>query len=73
MDVEVIAAFDLDGNVHPKAIIWEDGRVFDIDRVLDVRRTASLKAGGLGSRYICRIRGKTVALFNDEGYWFIEK
>ena len=73
MDVEVIAAFDLDGNVHPKAIIWEDGRVFDIDRVLDVRRAASLKAGGLGSRYICRIRGKTVALFNDEGYWFIEK
>ena len=73
INLEVIAAFDLDGNVHPKAIIWEDGRVFDIDRVLDVRRAASLKAGGLGIRYICRIRGKTVALFNDEGHWFMEK
>ena len=73
INLEVIAAFDLDGNVHPRAIIWEDGRVFDIDRVLDVRRAASLKAGGLGIRYICRIRGKTVALFNDEGRWFMEK
>lgn len=73
INLEVIAAFDLDGNVHPRAIIWEDGRVFDIDRVLDVRRAASLKAGGLGIRYICRIRGKTVKLFNDEGHWFMEK
>ena len=65
INLEVIAAFDLDGNVHPKAIIWEDGRVFDIDRVLDVRRAASLKAGGLGIRYICRIGVKTVKLYND--------
>ena len=73
INLEVIAAFDLDGNIHPKAIVWEDGRVFEIDRVLDVRRAASLKAGGLGIRYICRIRGKEVRLFNDEGHWFMEK
>ena len=73
INLEVIAAFDLDGNIHPKAIVWEDGRVFEIDRVLDVRRAASLKAGGLGIRYLCRIRGKEVRLFNDEGHWFMEK
>lgn len=73
INLEVIAAFDLDDNIHPKAIVWEDGRVFDIDRVLDVRRAASLKAGGLGMRYICRIRGKEVKLFNDDGHWFMEK
>ncbi|MDY6289972.1 MAG: hypothetical protein SPL86_00640 [Succiniclasticum sp.] len=73
INLQVNADFDLDGNVHPKAIIWEDGRVFEIDRILDVRRAASLKAGGLGIRYICRIRGKEVKLFNDEGRWFMEK
>jgi hypothetical protein len=73
INLEVIAAFDLDGNIQPKAIVWEDGRVFEIDRVLDVRRAASLKAGGLGIRYICRIRGKEVKLFNEEGRWFMEK
>jgi hypothetical protein len=73
ISLEVIATFDLDGNIHPKAIVWEDGRVFDIDKVLDARRAASLKAGGLGMRYICRIRGREVKLFNDEGHWFMEK
>ena len=40
---------------------------------LDVRRAASLKAGGTGLRYICRICGRTVALFNAENKWFMEK
>ena len=73
INLQVNADFDLDGNIRPRAIIWEDGRVFEIDRILDVRRAASLKAGGLGIRYICRIRGKEVKLYNDEGRWFIEK
>ena len=38
INLQVNADFDLDGNIHPKAIVWEDGRVFEIDRVLDVRR-----------------------------------
>ena len=73
INLEVNADFDLDGNIRPMAITWEDGRVFEIDRILDVRRAASLKAGGLGIRYICRIRGKEVRLFNEEGHWFMEK
>ena len=73
INLQVNADFDLDGNVHPKAIIWEDGRVFDIDRILDAQMAPALVAGGLGMRYICRIRGRTVKLFNDEGHWFIEK
>ena len=73
INLQVNADFDLDGNIRPRTITWEDGRVFEIDRILDVRRAASLKAGGLGIRYICRIRGKEVRLFNDEGHWFMEK
>ena len=73
INLQVNADFDLDGNIRPRAITWEDGRVFEIDRVLDVRRAASLKAGGVGMRYICRIRGKEVRLFNEEGPWFMEK
>lgn len=72
INLEVNADFDLDGNIRPRSITWEDGRIYAIDRVLDTRRAASLKAGGVGIRYICRIRGKTVNLFNEEGRWFME-
>jgi len=71
--VEVTARHNVDGSVRPLSLKWEDGRVFEIDRVSDVRRSASLKGGGLGIRYTCKIMGKQVFLFDDEGKWFLEK
>lgn len=70
--VEVTARFDTGGSVIPENIIWEDGRRFDIDRVLDIRPAASLKAGGCGIRYTCRINGKETFLFLEENRWFVE-
>jgi len=72
INLEVNADFDIDGNIRPRAITWEDGRVFEIDRILDARMAPAMVAGGLGMRYLCRIRGKVVKLFNDEGKWFME-
>ncbi|MCD8118614.1 MAG: hypothetical protein LUE29_03880 [Lachnospiraceae bacterium] len=49
--VDVVAEFTTDGQLKPKSIRWEDDRVYEIDRVKDMRRAASLKAGGIGMRY----------------------
>ena len=73
IDLTVNVRHETSGKAIPTSIIWEDGRVFEIDKVLDIRKAASLKAGGIGIRYVCRIRGKTVLLFNDNGLWFMEK
>lgn len=70
--VEVIARFDAEGNITPLTVIWEDGRVFEIDKVLDIRRAASLKAGGIGVRYTCRIRGRETFLWYEEPRWYVE-
>lgn len=70
--VSVTATFDRDGNIVPLFINWEDGRRFAIDRVTDVRYAASLKAGGAGIRYTCRIRNHEKYLFLEENRWFIE-
>ena len=70
--VDVTARFDKEGNVIPENIIREDGRCFEIDRVVDVRPAASLKAGGCGMRYTCRILGKETFLFLEENRWFVE-
>jgi len=52
-----------------------------VDRVLNVKRAASLRAGGQGIRYVCKIiiedgdnlcHSRTIALFHDSDYWFIE-
>lgn len=70
--VDVDARFNKEGGMIPKRIIWEDGRTFDIQRVLDVRQAASLKAGGTGIRYTCRVWDKEIYLFLEEDRWFLE-
>lgn len=70
--VKVVVEYDEAGGVRPLSISWEDGRVFEVDRLLDVRRAAATKAGGQGIRYTCRIRGRETYLFEDNGRWFVE-
>ena len=71
INLEVIAKFDVNGNIRPVSIVWEDGRVFPVDRILDIRKAASLKAGGLGMRYICRIcRGKRWLSYTQGSIFF---
>ena len=70
--VEVVVRVHMDGEMTPLCVIWEDGRKFTVDRVWDVHRAASLKAGGQGMRYRCSIAGKQVYLFYEAPKWFIE-
>lgn len=70
--VKVVVQIDEAGGVRPLSVSWEDGRTFEVDRLLDVRRAASTKVGGQGIRYTCRIRGHETYLFEDNGRWFVE-
>lgn len=80
--VGVRAAFDADGRMIPKELTWEDGTVYEIDRVLDIRQAAAMKAGGQGDRYTIDVRGQRSYLFfersefragNNIGRWFVER
>jgi len=70
--VPVIARFEEDGRIIPLQILWKDGRVFEIDKVLDARPGVSRKVGGQGIRYICRILNKEACLYYEEPRWYVE-
>ncbi len=70
--VRVLAQFDEEGNVRPMNITWEDGRKYEIDKVIDVRRAVAMKVGGTAIRFTVRIGSKITYLFQDEGKWFVE-
>ena len=70
--VEVNAKFDLGGRMLPQEIVWEDGRIFSIDKIVDIRQAASLKAGGQGIRFTCRIGNQEKFLYYEKPYWFVE-
>lgn len=71
--VDVVAEFTKDGRLLPRSILWEDGKKFEIQRITDMRRAASLKAGGVGMRYTCIISGQEKYLYYEENnMWFVE-
>lgn len=80
--VPVDVEFRSDGVMLPKEIIWEDGTRYEIDKVLDVRQAAAMRAGGQGDRYTVKIWGKESYLFFERsadltgrniGRWFVER
>ena len=71
--LNIVVLHTEDGKSFPKTILWEDGRRFSIDKVIDIRKAAALKCGGIGTRYICKVCNKEVAIFDEDGYWFLEK
>lgn len=58
----------------PLSITWENQHIYQIDKITDVCRAASLKAGGMGLRYSCIINRKPTYLFYDlcDKKWFVE-
>ena len=70
--VSVVAEIDEDGNKRPLSIRWEDGRVYEIDRVTEIKRAFAVKVGGTAVRYTIVVSSKVTFLFEDEGKWFVE-
>lgn len=64
--VGVTVAFDESGRMFPRSILWEDGQVYAIDRVLDMRPSFSQKSGGQGDMY-------TVMIGSHQGHLFFER
>lgn len=72
-NVEVDAHYDLAGNVMPLRIQWRDGHRYQVDRVLDVTRAASIRVGGQGIRYTVEIGGRATYLYYEGPVWFVEE
>lgn len=70
--VPVSVGVDTEGNIRPRSIRWEDGRVYEIDRLKYRCRAASTKVCGCGMRYTVMIEGKETYLFEENGRWFVE-
>ena len=80
--VAVKVEFNEIGIMLPREITWEDGTRYEIDRVVDIRQAAAMKAGGQGDRYTVRINGQQSYLFferstnqtgNQLGRWVVER
>ena len=70
--VPVVVRFDTEGKLRPLVIEFDEERKYPVDRVLDVRRAACQRVGGVGDRYTCQINGQVTYLWMEKGIWFVE-
>ena len=70
--VSVVAEIDEEGNKKPISVKWENGKIYEIDKVLEIKRAFVEKVGGTAVRYTISVCGKTTFLFEDDGKWFVE-
>lgn len=80
--VPVVAAFDKDGLLLPLELTWKDGCTYIIERILNVRPAAAMKARGQGDQYTISVNGQQSFLFfernasitgNNIGRWLVER
>lgn len=65
--------FSEQGQKTPVCIYWENGKQYQIDKVISVKNRASLKVGGIGERYEVSILNTKTFLFYEDGRWFVEE
>ena len=70
--LEVIACMKPNEWPIPEKIIWETGKVIEIDKVIETRKKASTKGGGASLRYLIKIHGHERYIFLKDYSWFIE-
>ncbi|MCL2223053.1 MAG: hypothetical protein FWC20_12015 [Oscillospiraceae bacterium] len=75
--VSVTAETDKEGSIVPLSFVWEDDTRYEIDKILDVRPAAALRAGGVGLRYSILVRNRQTYIFLEEtkgvSRWFMER
>lgn len=60
------------GQIELKAIIWTDGRTYDIDKTLKIEKAHAPDAGGHGTKYTFSCRGQVRAVFRQmDDRWFV--
>lgn len=70
--VEVTVKVSPEGEVRPLTITFEDGIVYEINRLKSRCRAHATKVGGTGIRYTIVVNNHETYLFEDDGRWFVE-
>lgn len=71
--VDVCVMFDCNGNMTPISVTWENGKVYPINKVIDVRRCVGKQMSKVPMRYTVSIGNSKTELYYEDPAWFVER
>lgn len=69
--VKVNTGKNRQGDILPVSVLWSDGNEYRIDEVREAKRYPG-GSYAAGTRYDCRLLGKPVYLYYENGGWYFE-
>ena len=72
----ILIRIDIDGNITPTAIEWNDGHKFTVDKVISVINAPPIHVGGVPTKkYDVIVEGCRKVLYRESstGKWFVER
>ena len=72
--VDVVVLMNTEKQMKPlymKWIVGNDSKFYKIDKIYEIRRSASVVGGG-GIMFRCRVLNKEIKLYFEVNRWFIE-
>ncbi len=63
----VISDYTEDGRVIPKEILWDDGYMYEIERIIRTKRYNGLNTSGVIKQYTCECNGCVFDLIHEGG------
>ena len=69
--VSMITVCDRQGILTPLTLIWDDGKRYRIDAILE-RKESAVTDGQRALCYRCRIAGSQRSIFYAQARWFVE-
>lgn len=71
--VDVNATLTKEGTLIPTSLVWEDGRTYEIDKIVRKQNGSDRKAGGTGVIYTCMVGGKECHLIYEVDKFFVQR
>ena len=69
--VAVVVLHTKSGELVPLFVVWDNMVKYQIDKIINKQKAASLKSGGFGIRYTVRIQNQYRSLCYEYSGWFI--
>ena len=71
--VDVLVRHSASGKQKPTAILFDDGKTYEIEKITDCFVARAAKIGGeMAMRYTIQIQGQKTYLFEKDGIFFVE-
>ena len=70
--VDMVVKYSPAGQITPVSFVWDDGREYDVGKIIRIVKGSSLKVFSSGFRFLCQKGNRRYYKYYDGERWYME-